>query len=124
MSKIFIILLERSLLIPDFNLCMHAKRELSTNVSDYQSVSENIKRLAISFEGHPEMSQSLKVKFPVPNATNYSALGPKISAQDDFNSHYEIVREIGKGGFSTVYRCKHRESGVDYAVKVPWNNSF
>lgn len=95
---------------------MHAKRELSTSVSELHSVSENIKRLAVSFEGHPKMS--LSVQFPAPNATNYSVLGPKASAQDDFNSHYEIVKEIGKGGFSTVYKCKSKQTSTDYAVKV------
>eukprot|EP00428_Durinskia_dybowskii_P078564 CAMPEP_0170361836 /NCGR_PEP_ID=MMETSP0117_2-20130122/4014_1 /TAXON_ID=400756 /ORGANISM="Durinskia baltica, Strain CSIRO CS-38" /LENGTH=931 /DNA_ID=CAMNT_0010616219 /DNA_START=249 /DNA_END=3044 /DNA_ORIENTATION=- len=40
------------------------------------------------------------------------------SAQDDFNSKYEIVGEIGKGGFSTVYQCRARSTGLSYAVKV------
>lgn len=40
------------------------------------------------------------------------------SAQDDFSTKYDLIREIGKGGFSTVYQCKDRRTGADYAVKV------
>lgn len=40
------------------------------------------------------------------------------SAQDDFSTKYDLIREIGKGGFSTVFQCKDRRTGVDYAVKV------
>ena len=35
-----------------------------------------------------------------------------------FKSKYDIVKYIGKGGFSTVHLCRHKLSGVEYAVKV------
>lgn len=31
---------------------------------------------------------------------------------------YKIETTLGKGNFATVKRCKHRETGVKYAVKV------
>eukprot|EP00050_Salpingoeca_kvevrii_P009109 m.307196 g.307196 ORF g.307196 m.307196 type:complete len:366 (+) comp19807_c0_seq1:2-1099(+) len=38
-----------------------------------------------------------------------------------FDDVYECTRqpedELGRGAFSTVYRCKHRETGVEYAAK-------
>eukprot|EP01034_Spumella_vulgaris_P029397 gene29397-36446_t len=40
------------------------------------------------------------------------------NAKDDFISRYDVIREIGKGGFSTVYQCRHKVTKVDYAVKV------
>ena len=40
------------------------------------------------------------------------------SAEDGFDSKYEMLNEIGKGGFSVVYRCRDRQTGTDYAVKV------
>jgi serine/threonine protein kinase len=36
----------------------------------------------------------------------------------DFNSLYEIINEIGRGGFSVVYQCQHRQTKQIYAVKV------
>lgn len=36
----------------------------------------------------------------------------------DFDSKYELGKEIGKGGFSCVYQCRDRNTGVVYAVKV------
>jgi serine/threonine protein kinase len=40
------------------------------------------------------------------------------SSSNDFNSIYEIINEIGRGGFSIVYQCQHRVSKQIYAVKV------
>lgn len=37
---------------------------------------------------------------------------------DDFNSLYEITEEIGRGGFSVVYKCKNKINNQIYAVKV------
>ena len=91
---------------------MHFKRETSTTVSDLymmNSMSDSIKRLAISKDGHPK--------------SNYHVGGTGIlsvmsNAKDDFSSKYELIREIGKGGFSTVYQCREKSNGLDYAVKV------
>jgi hypothetical protein len=38
--------------------------------------------------------------------------------EQDFDTKYELGREIGKGGFSCVYQCKDRITGNVYAVKV------
>jgi len=40
------------------------------------------------------------------------------SANTDFDSQYEKLKEIGRGGFSTVFQCRHKQSGDLYAVKV------
>ena len=31
---------------------------------------------------------------------------------------YVILEAIGTGGFSTVYRCRHEESGCEVAIKI------
>jgi len=49
---------------------------------------------------------------------NAAILTVMSSARDDFGSKYDIIREIGKGGFSTVYQTKDRRTGKDYAVKI------
>lgn len=101
---------------------MSLKRETSTSVSDLHvhSVSDSIKRLAISVNGHPE-KMPLAIKQPetiTPSHSSQNILTVMSNARDDFNSRYEIIREVGKGGFSIVYQCRHRQTGKDYAVKV------
>jgi serine/threonine protein kinase len=39
-------------------------------------------------------------------------------SSNDFDDKYEILDEIGKGGFSKVHRCRSRSSGQIFAVKV------
>ena len=138
---------------------MIGKRETSisvTDLQDFHSVSDSIKRLAISIDGHPSKSHSgeefvgaddtrvnpttAKTHPAVSNAaelmvqdaiTNNFAVAPSrmqpngnpiksilSHARSDFNDKYELMSEIGRGGFSTVYQCKDRENGVIYAVKV------
>lgn len=138
---------------------MIGKRETSISVADLQdfhSVSDSIKRLAISIDGHPSKSHSgeefvgiddtrvnpttAKTQTAVSNAaelmvqdamTNNFAAAPSRTqpignpiksilshARSDFTDKYELLSEIGRGGFSTVYQCKDRENGVVYAVKV------
>lgn len=130
---------------------MHVKREISTSVADLHlsTVSDSIKRLAISIDGSPAsvpssvptspdllpvdytsaVSTSSTFTHP-PHPTNTMQQQTQASpprqhiltvmsnARDDFNSRYEIIKEIGKGGFSIVYQCRSRETGLDYAVKV------
>jgi len=38
--------------------------------------------------------------------------------EGEFNIKYKIGKELGKGGFSTVYQCTSNENGQDFAVKV------
>ncbi len=102
---------------------MSVKREISTSVSDLHvhSVSDSIKRLAISVDGHPEKKMPLTIRQPesiTPSPSSQNILSIMSNARDDFNSRYEILREIGKGGFSIVYQCRSRETGKEYAVKV------
>ena len=40
------------------------------------------------------------------------------SAESNFEGKYEMLGQIGKGGFSQVHRCKHLITGDTYAVKV------
>lgn len=81
------------------------KREIST------SVSESIKRLKIN-NGRP---MPLTIRYPSNNQPITTVMS---NARDDFGQRYEIIKEVGKGGFSTVYQCRNRQTGVDYAVKV------
>lgn len=94
---------------------MHVKREIS--ISSMNNVSESIKRLAISQDGHPHRSGKT-LALHVPEPTGHSIVTVMSNARDDFFSKYELIREIGKGGFSTVHQCRNKLTNVDYAVKV------
>ena len=150
---------------------MIGKRETSisvTDLQDFHNVSDSIKRLAISIDGHPSKSHSAEeyqasnnpssqathVNNDV-NAASAAALAaaaagtmrgfipsaipqpmhqlrpnpissPHIqsilsNARADFSEKYELLSEIGRGGFSTVYQCRDRENGNIYAVKVGYH---
>jgi serine/threonine protein kinase len=98
---------------------MHPKRATSVSVADLhlQTVEDNIKRLAINKDNLPHMN--LKIN-DLPSVGDGTApiLSVMSSARDDFNCRYEIIREIGKGGFSTVYQCRRRQDNMEFAVKV------
>jgi hypothetical protein len=94
----------------------HIKRELSYSTSTDHHLTDSIKRLKIN---RGEMTLSLKK--PSENSALVSVMS---SARDDFSQRYEIVKEVGKGGFSTVYQCRNRATGLDYAVKVSVACSF
>ena len=47
-----------------------------------------------------------------PPFTHSTALFPTLTER------YDLLKEIGRGGFSTVYQCRDRDSGATYAVKV------
>jgi hypothetical protein len=139
---------------------MIGKRETSmsvTDLQDFHTVSDSIKRLAISIDGHPSKSYSPEVdeglhKSPrvIPTTVNMNintaAVNADVIVQDrgkpipiskarvettglpiksilsnartDFAEKYELMSEIGRGGFSTVYQCRDRLSGIVHAVKV------
>ena len=40
------------------------------------------------------------------------------SAEDGFHSKYDLLEEIGRGGFSVVYKCRDKISNQIYAVKI------
>jgi hypothetical protein len=98
---------------------MHFKRETSVAVSELQglgSVSDSVKRMALSQDGHP--TTGLQLKNPQNLNSHQPILTVLSTARDDFGSKYEVLREIGKGGFSTVYLCRDKRSNKEYAVKV------
>jgi hypothetical protein len=97
---------------------MHFKRATSVSVADLhlQTVEDKIKRLAIDKNNQPHMALSLRE--PSGGTSHAPILTVMSSARDDFSSRYDIVREIGKGGFSTVYQCRSKAEGKDFAVKV------
>ena len=96
------------------------KREISVSVTDYHlmNMSDSIKKLAIARNGQPYAVPSISP----PKESNH-VLTVMSNARDDFNARYEVVREIGKGGFSTVYQCRNRSTNIDYAVKVRQNDN-
>jgi serine/threonine protein kinase len=85
------------------------KREVSQSVAN---LGHSVKRLAIE-EPNPLMAHPSS---PVAAPTN---LEPVLStSRDDFDLLFEKLDEIGRGGFSTVYRCKEKKTREIYAVKV------
>lgn len=107
---------------------MHVKREISTSVSDLHvaSVSDSIKRLAISKDGHPMKGFAMHNTDQVNGLyrNNQPIMTVMSSAKDDFLSKYEILGEIGKGGFSIVHKCMQRNTKHVYAVKVKINHIY
>lgn len=139
---------------------MIGKRETSmsvTDLQDFHTVSDSIKRLAISIDGHPSKSHSAEEDVGLNNtprvtqttmntSINTAAVNADVIVQDsgkpiptstaraeitglpiksilsnarsDFAEKYELMSEIGRGGFSTVYQCRDRLSGIVHAVKV------
>jgi hypothetical protein len=92
---------------------IHLKRETSTSVNDLHSatVSDTNKKIKVN-HARP---MPLAVRRP---SENQPILTVMSNAHDDFGQRYEIIKEVGKGGFSTVYQCRNRQTGIDYAVKV------
>jgi serine/threonine protein kinase len=99
---------------------MNVKRETSTAVADLHmnSLPDSIKRLAMSQDGHPETA--LHIHNPESLNSNFTGgiVTVMSNAQEDFRGKYDVIRELGKGGFSTVYQCRERATGADFAVKV------
>mmetsp|Transcript_3564 Transcript_3564/g.5547 ORF Transcript_3564/g.5547 Transcript_3564/m.5547 type:complete len:880 (+) Transcript_3564:126-2765(+) len=110
---------------------MSLKRENSKSVTTLQ---RSVKRLAIAEDkdvnkgmissptNSPPYFDGYNVSpVPVSEAAPMASPGlePVLStSRDDFDSSYERLSEIGRGGFSVVYKCRHRTSGEVYAVKV------
>jgi serine/threonine protein kinase len=70
-----------------------------------------VKRLALE----DEVTHHMKLS-PVRLDQN---LEPVLSiSRDDFDQIYQKLDEIGRGGFSTVYKCVNKITKEIYAVKV------
>ncbi len=95
------------------------KRETSVSVSDLQlnSAVDSIKRLELAHDGIPiTMNVPLTHVTEAPSQTILTIMS---NARDDFNAKYELMREIGRGGFSTVFQCRERMNTNNvYAVKI------
>jgi hypothetical protein len=83
------------------------KREVSQSIANLQ---HSVKRLAIDNERTYMISP--EPQHPPRVETVLS------TSRDDFDSVYDILSEIGRGGFSVVYQCRHKESKEIFAVKV------
>ena len=96
------------------------KRETSVTVSDLHSVSDRIKRLAISIDGKPvvpnlnQMEPNLSLQYP----TSIPMVSVLSQAKYNFSDRFEMMNEIGRGGFSIVYKCRDRITSQIFAVKV------
>ena len=113
------------------------KRETSVSVDHLHTVSESIKRLALSQDGLPYHSMPGISENSSNNSSNShnnrmspiqlenlyvkngSVLASILSnATEDFASKYDLIQEIGRGGFSTVFKCKEKATEQIFAVKV------
>lgn len=52
------------------------------------------------------------------NDSQFSFKSIMSSARTDFSDKYDLIKEIGRGGFSTVFQCREKRTNLDYAVKV------
>eukprot|EP01035_Chromulina_nebulosa_P035649 gene35649-47934_t len=97
-----------------------------------------IKKLAISVNGKPttqEREQKFNMQVPPPQiilsdslqnghnhrniaVTSVLSRDMTVDGIEVFKSKYDVVKYIGKGGFSTVHLCRHKLTAVEYAVKV------
>ena len=89
------------------------------------SVTDGIKRLAISIDGRPTAKNTQLInhiyepQIPAePKKTMITTISSISGTGNDFRSKYDIVKEIGKGGFSTVFQCLDKYNGDEFAVKV------
>jgi hypothetical protein len=108
---------------------MSVKRETSFLVTDLHSA---IKRVAISIDGLPQQNhkQHQQTVHHTPDSltmSDTSASFPQTpieihtilsTAKTTFDDDYELGHEIGRGGFSTVFSCRSRVTGIVYAVKM------
>jgi hypothetical protein len=98
----------------------HFKRVNSVSVTELQTLSESIKRFAISVDGKgkiplsPPNSKIMSLKMP----TQSNVVSIMSDAKENFSENYNILEEIGRGGFSTVFKCQSKQSKEIYAVKV------
>ena len=60
---------------------------------------------------------NIKLDLP-PLKENKPILTVFSSAEDGFESKYDLLEEIGRGGFSVVYRCRDKLTSEIYAVKI------
>ena len=97
---------------------MSLKREVSKSIANLQ---HSVKRLAIGEqEDDTEITSSISPSLlNMENEFNVPALEQVLStSRQDFDETYEKLDEIGRGGFSVVYRCRSRVTGEIFAVKV------
>ena len=88
------------------------KRETSISVADLR---DDVKRMAIS----KSTANVIEADQSSTNMNNNKPITTVFStAGADFDSKYEKLAEIGRGGFSVVYKCKECSSGEIFAVKV------
>ena len=85
------------------------KREVSLSIADLRN---SVKRLAMEEDASAITNDNVP-KNVLPNLRINVNPEPPIltvfsSAEDGFESKYEILNEIGKGGFSVVYRCRDK----------------
>ena len=126
----------------------HYKRENSVSVQELQILSDSIKRFAISVDGKAYTTNNkttidITIKQPLPpppSPTPIESASPDhntdthtfsikmpnpiplthvmSTAKDNFPEAYEMQAEIGRGGFSTVYKCRNKVTDQICAVKV------
>lgn len=91
------------------------KRETSVSTADLHN---SVKRLAISASTAQEPLPGSNAH--IVNTSGANKLNTVLSVANDINfeSKYELMQEIGRGGFSVVYKCRERATGIVYACKV------
>ena len=85
------------------------KRANSVTVTELQFLSQ-FKRCAISLNG--------KAVTPRKNDRDNTMISVLSSSKQNFTDIYNVLDEIGRGGFSTVYRCQNKLNSETHAVKV------
>lgn len=96
------------------------KRENSVSLGDLQVLSERIKRCAISVDGTVQVQRghsNTNMSVQVPQEDN-NIIHVMSTSKSNFSDIYQLLGEIGRGGFSTVFRCKQLVTQQIYAVKV------
>lgn len=92
------------------------KREVSVSIADLR---DGVKRMAMEDGNEIEQKINGIKEDGLRIETNNNPIVTVFSSSEDgFEAKYEILNEIGRGGFSVVYRCRERSTGTDYAVKI------
>ena len=68
---------------------------------------------------HQQQHDNLRIQLPE-NTVSFGTVFSigSVVATNTFDSKYDIIKEIGRGGFSVVYQCQNKVTKETYAVKV------
>ena len=121
------VILEQNINKDNENFSIHSDSLKKTslekmNFTENDMIVENPGNQDVQMSNNNGEEGQLSLKIPSLRLQGGHVFTVMSAAKDDFFSKYEIGKEIGKGGFSMVYQCRERSTGIVYAVKVRYDH--